>query len=61
MTLTSDRGFRGGECGGDHETETETETETDDATTKTHQMKKIVPHPFQINAEYRVIYRQIYY
>jgi hypothetical protein len=44
MTLTSDRDCRGG--GGDHE------TETDDATTKTHQMKKIVPHPFQINADY---------
>jgi hypothetical protein len=45
--LTSDRDCRGGECGGDHETE----TETDDAKT-THQMKKIVPHPFQINTDY---------
>jgi hypothetical protein len=45
--LTSDRDCRGGGT----ETETETETETDDAKT-THQMKKIVPHPFQINADY---------
>jgi hypothetical protein len=41
--LTSDRDCRGGG--------TETETETDDAKT-THQMKKIVPHPFQINTDY---------
>jgi len=45
MTLTSDRDCRGGECGGVHE------TETDDAK-MTHQMKKIAPHPFQINADY---------
>ena len=49
MTLTNDRGFRGGGGGGVHGTETE--TETDDAK-KTHRMKKIVPHPFQINADY---------
>ena len=57
--LTNDH-VRDGECGRG-EIETVTETETDDAKTKTHRMKKIVPHPFQINAEYRVIYRQIYY
>jgi len=48
MTLTSDhdcRGGGGGGGGGDHE------TETDDAKT-THQMKKIVPRPFQINTDY---------